>query len=111
MVLGTERESATGIQVPGRMADLSNLPPAYINVGECEVFRDSAVAYASKIWSVGGSCELHVWPGVYHGGMSFEPHVPVSQAAAAAEMEFMRRALGFPKGRSGHARDVGQASL
>jgi acetyl esterase/lipase len=31
------------------------------------VFRDEDVAYASRIWADGGSCELHVWPGGYHG--------------------------------------------
>jgi len=46
MILGAKRDSSTGIQVPGRLADLSNLPPTFINVGECEVFRDSAVAFA-----------------------------------------------------------------
>lgn len=39
-----------------------------------------------------------------------EPHAPVSQAATAAEMDFMQRTLGLNKG-DGHARGVAQASL
>ena len=47
---------------PARAADLSGLPPAFIDVGSAETFRDEDVAYASRIWQAGGSAELHVWP-------------------------------------------------
>jgi|TARA_R110002003_G_scaffold70_3_gene6322 acetyl esterase/lipase len=111
MVLGQDRDAPTELQVPGRAADLSRLPPLFVDVGECEVFRDSAVAYASQIWRSGGSCELHVWPGMYHAGAHVEPEVPVSQAAIAAERNFIELALGFKKNTSGVVRDVLQASL
>jgi acetyl esterase/lipase len=97
MVLGSDRSALTDLQVPGRAKDLTNLPPAFIDVGECDVLRDSAVAYASRLWSHGGSCELHVWPGMYHGGHAFEPEVPVSKSATAAERDFLERVLGFER--------------
>ncbi|GLW11319.1 hypothetical protein Misp01_64470 [Microtetraspora sp. NBRC 13810] len=40
---------------PARAADLSGLPPAFIDVGSAETFRDESVAYASRIWLAGGS--------------------------------------------------------
>jgi acetyl esterase/lipase len=43
------------------------LTPTFIDVGSAEVFHDEDVAYASRIWADGGSCELHVRPGGYHG--------------------------------------------
>lgn len=33
---------------PARAEDLSRLPPAYIEVGSCEPFRDEAVAYTTR---------------------------------------------------------------
>lgn len=93
MVLGQDRgqPDVDEVRSPGRAVDLSNLPPAFIDLGECEVFRDSAVAFASQIWISGGSAELHVFPGLYHGGALFEPHVPVSKAALAAQRDFIQR--------------------
>jgi acetyl esterase/lipase len=97
MVLGPDRggPDVDDIRCPGRATDLSNLPPAFIDVGECEVFRDSAVAYASQIWKCGGTAEMHVWPGQYHGAFMAEPDVPVSRATAATEKSFIQRALGL----------------
>ena len=40
---------------PARATDLAGLPPAYIEAGSAEVFRDEAVALASGIWEAGGS--------------------------------------------------------
>ncbi len=45
---------------PARATDLSGLPPAYIDVGSSETFRDEDVAYADAIWRAGGQAELHV---------------------------------------------------
>lgn len=95
MVLGSARGGphVDEIQCPARATDLSNLPPAFIDVGECEVFRDGAVAYASHIWQSGGTAELHVWPGVYHGAHVLED-APVTRAMVAAEKEYLVRVLG-----------------
>ena len=93
MILDSDKECVDEIRCPGRATNLSGLPSTFIDVGECEVFRDSAVAFASQIWKDGGSAELHVWPGVYHAAMYFEPSVPVSQAQDAALKNFIRRTL------------------
>ncbi|KAH6529995.1 hypothetical protein HBI07_172350 [Parastagonospora nodorum] len=100
LVLGPDRAAPSDIQVPGRAQDLSNLPPAFIDVGECEVFRDSAIAYASRLWANGSSCELHVWPGMYHGGHAFEADVHVSKTANAAQKDFLDRVFVSVKGAS-----------
>src|SRR6202022_2637328 len=46
---------------PARATDLSGLPPACIDVGSVETFRDEGIDYATRIWQAGGSAELHVW--------------------------------------------------
>lgn len=78
---------------PARATDLSGLPPAFIDVGSAETFRDEDVAYASRIWQAGGSAELHVWPGGSHGFAGMVPQAALSQAAVAAQRDWLRRLL------------------
>ncbi|MET9460305.1 alpha/beta hydrolase [Streptomyces canus] len=79
---------------PARAEDLSGLPPAFLDVGSAETFRDEVVAYASRIWQAGGVAELHVWPGGFHGFDGFAPQAALSQAARAAHVKWLRRLLG-----------------
>lgn len=94
-ILGPLRftDDASPYQVPARARDLSGLPPAYVDVGAAEIFRDEAVEYASRIWATGGRAELHVWAGGYHGFAGFSPAAEVSRAAEAARLSFLRRVL------------------
>jgi acetyl esterase/lipase len=78
---------------PARAADLSGLPPAFIDVGSAETFRDEAVTYASRIWQAGGAAELHVWPGGFHGFAGMAPQAAISRAATAAQWDWLRRIL------------------
>ncbi|WP_441248749.1 alpha/beta hydrolase [Kitasatospora sp. McL0602] len=78
---------------PARATDLAGLPPAYIDVGSAETFRDEDVAYANAIWQAGGEAELHVWPGAFHGFDTFAPQAALSQDARAARTRWLRRLL------------------
>ena len=78
---------------PARATDLSGLPPAFIDVGSAETFRDEDVAYATRIWQAGGDAELHVWPGGFHGFTGMVPDAALSQAAMAAQLTWLRRLL------------------
>ncbi|MBC9937188.1 MULTISPECIES: alpha/beta hydrolase [unclassified Leucobacter] len=93
--LGSERGTARvhPHQAPARAGDLSGLPPAFIEVGSAEVFRDETIDYASRLWAAGGQAELHVWSGGYHGFSGFSPDAVVSQAANAARDSWWRRVL------------------
>lgn len=66
--------------------DLSNLPPTFIDVGSSEVFRDENVAYASAMWASVGRCELHVWPGGFHGYDFMAPLAALSVEAKDARL-------------------------
>lgn len=55
------------VVVPGRLTEFAGLAPAYIEVGELDIFRDESIAYATGLMSAGVSCELHVYPGAPHG--------------------------------------------
>ena len=78
---------------PARATDLAGLPPAFIDAGAAEVFRDEAVAYASAIWAAGGDAELHIWAGAFHGFAGAAPEARVSRASAAALDSWLRRTL------------------
>jgi acetyl esterase/lipase len=67
-VLGSERDSpdVPGLAAPARNRDFARLAPAYIEVGEIDIFRDEDVGYAQRLWSAGVSAELHVHPGYPH---------------------------------------------
>lgn len=88
---GTDRVSPYAS--PTRMADLSGLPPAYIEVGSAEVFRDESVDYATRIWAVGGEAELHVWAGGFHSYPDFVPTAAVSRATIEARRSWVARVL------------------
>ncbi|MDA0638784.1 alpha/beta hydrolase [Nonomuraea sp. MCN248] len=79
---------------PARAEDLSGLPPAFIDVGSAETFRDEDVAYASRIWQAGGQAELHVWPGGFHSFDLLVPDAALSVAAKRARVSWLRRLLG-----------------
>lgn len=83
----------SGYAAPARAADLSGLPPAYLDVGSAETFRDETVAYASRIWRAGGDAELHVWPGGFHAFAGFAPGAALSRDARDAPVAWLRRLL------------------
>ena len=88
-----DRGGPSGYTAPARATDLSGLPPAFLDVGSAEVFRDEDVAYASRIWAAGGIAELHVWPGGTHAWEELVPHTPMARAAVAARDGWLRRLL------------------
>lgn len=50
-----------------RAKDLSGLPPAYIAVGELDLFLDEDIEYGQRLMQAGVSTEMHVYPGAIHG--------------------------------------------
>ncbi|MFD7323314.1 alpha/beta hydrolase [Streptomyces sp. NPDC059875] len=50
-----------------RRGDLTGLPPAWIGVGDIDLFHDEDVEYAHRLHDAGVACELHIEPGMYHG--------------------------------------------
>lgn len=58
---------------PARLASFDGLPPAYIEVGDLDIFRDESITYALGLARAGVPIELHVHPGAPHG---FERFVP-----------------------------------
>lgn len=82
---------------PSRATDLSALPPAFVEVGAAEMFRDENIDYASRIWASGGSAELHVWSGGCHGFDMYAPEAEISRAALASRDSWLRRICARPR--------------
>lgn len=61
--------------MPVQRADLHGLPPAYVEVGDADMFYAEDVAYALSLITDHVPTELIVRPGVVHG---FEPLAPSS---------------------------------
>lgn len=95
-----ERRGTSDVSIyasPSRATDLSGLPPAYIDAGEAEPFRDEAIAYAQRLWRDGVSCELHIWKGAFHGFELMCPQVPVSVTACESKLSWVERLLSSGK--------------
>jgi acetyl esterase/lipase len=78
---------------PARAADLSGLPPTFLEVGTTETFRDEVIDYATRIAQAGGEVELHLWPGAFHAFDFWVPGARISQDASEARVRWLRRLL------------------
>ena len=85
---------------PARASDLSGLPPAFLDVGSAETFRDEVVDYAKRLWRAGCAAELHVWPGGFHGFDYFEPAAVLSRHARETRRRWLHRVLRTTEGSS-----------
>ncbi len=76
-----------------RADDLAGLPPAYIPVGDLDLFLDENIEYARRLLAAGVPTELHVYPGGYHGFNGFDPGAEIAQRFNNERDEALRRIL------------------
>jgi acetyl esterase/lipase len=74
---------------PARTTDATGLPPAYIEVGQLDVFRDEDVHYALTLSRAGVPVELHLHPGVPHEYDALAPDADVSRRARADRLRVL----------------------
>lgn len=63
---------------PARATDLSGLPPAFVDVGELDMFRDEDIEFVKRLSEGGVPVEFHLWPGAYHASEVFAPEAALS---------------------------------
>ena len=78
---------------PARRTDLAGLPPAWIGVGDLDVFYDEDVAYAEKLKAAGVPCELVTVPGMYHGADGIVQKASSMRDFRASMVEHLRTYL------------------
>jgi triacylglycerol lipase len=87
------REDVPPTAAPARATDLSGLAPAFLAIGDVDAFLDENLSYACRLSRAGVPAELHVYPGVIHGGFGARPRTPrtaqlLRDVYAALEMAF-----------------------
>ena len=80
---------------PARAEDLSGLPPAYIDVGDLDLFRDEDIVLAQRLSAAGVPVEFHLWTGAYHASELFAPQAALSQRIWATRYAAIRRFAGI----------------
>lgn len=86
-------EGVSPYAAAARAEDLAGLPPAFISTGALDLFLEEDLDYARRLLRAGVPVELHVWPGAFHG-FELLATSAIAQAANAARLESLRRALG-----------------
>jgi acetyl esterase/lipase len=79
-------EDVSPYAAPARADDLSDLPPAYIDVGGLDIFWDEDLTYARRLRAAGVPTEFHLYAGAPHGFEIFAPHTDVARRATADRM-------------------------
>lgn len=78
---------------PARAEDLSGLAPAFIIIGDLDLFVDESFDYAQRLAAAGVPTELHILPGAVHGTQFLLPTAEVSMRWKAIEADALRLAL------------------
>ncbi len=88
-LLGDQRgtDSVSPIAAPARLTEFRGLAPAYLEVGDLDIFRDEDLAYAQRLAAAGVPLELHLHPGAPHG---YERYAPESLLARRAHCDRAR---------------------
>jgi acetyl esterase/lipase len=73
--------------------DLTGLPPTFIDVGTCDLFRDEDIAFAMRLMQAGVPTELHINPGAYHASEVLAPQAALSRRIWECRFDALRRGL------------------
>ena len=87
---GHEHRQVDPSAAPGRLQDAAGLPPAYIEVGQLDVFRDEDIGYALTLSRAGVPVEFHLHPGVPHEYDAIAFGADVSRRAQADRDRVLR---------------------
>ena len=95
MLLDKEPGSAnvTAYEAPARAADLAGVAPAYIWVGQLDLFVEECMDYAARLMAAGVPTELHVEPGIMHGAELVVGDSPVCRRALEERFQRLKSAL------------------
>ncbi|MGB3012616.1 MAG: alpha/beta hydrolase fold domain-containing protein, partial [Mycobacterium sp.] len=87
-LLGGADTDVSPYAAPARAQDLSGLPPAYIDVGDLDLFYEQDVHFADRLAAAGVPTELHVHPGCPH---AFEMLAPMAAVSVRVMADRVRR--------------------
>ncbi|GEE02936.1 hypothetical protein nbrc107696_33820 [Gordonia spumicola] len=86
-------DAVSSYAAPARRADLTGLPPAWIGVGDLDLFHDEDLDYARRLTDAGVPCETVVVPGAFHGFDIFFRTRPVTREFWRSQARALQRAF------------------
>jgi len=90
---GTPGLDASPYASASRATDLSGLPPAFLSVGEQDLFRDECIEYAQRLMSANVPTQFEVYPGMFHAGEIMIPAAKVSQRMQNSYLQVLHDCL------------------
>jgi acetyl esterase len=81
---------------PARATDLSGVAPAFLAIGDVDAYLDTNLRYAAQLSNDGVPVELHVYPGVIHGGFQARPATPRTRQFLRDVYQALRFAFELP---------------
>lgn len=82
---------------PARREDLGGVAPAWVGVGDLDLFHDEDLAYADRLRATGIHCDVEVIPGAFHGFDLVQPGAPVSKEFFRLQAGPLRRVFTPPR--------------
>lgn len=79
--------------VPARRADLRGLAPAWVSVGEIDLFHEEDLEYIRRLREAGVACDLHTIAGAHHAFEQLKPNHPAVRELWLSRMQALARAL------------------
>lgn len=83
----------TEFSSPAALADLADLPPAYVAVGALDELRDEARLYADRLRDSGVPALFRMWPAAPHAFELFAPDATVSRRSTEEIARVIARGL------------------
>ena len=83
--------------VPARREDLAGLPPAWIGIGDADLFLEESAVYRGRLRAAGVSCDWHQAPGGFHGFEGVAPNAAITRAFWDDNYRFLRQILSLPQ--------------
>ena len=91
-LLGADRgDDVSPYAAPARAESLADVAPAYVMVGDLDIFRDEDIAYVARMTSSGVPVEFHLIPGAPHGFDFAAANSEISKRAYADEIRAFRQ--------------------
>jgi acetyl esterase/lipase len=87
------RGADPAVAVPARRKDLAGPAPAWIGVGDFDLFHDEDLAYAERLKAAGVPCEVEVIAGAFHGFDVVLRKTAVARSFFESQCAVLRRAF------------------
>ena len=86
-------KEADAYAAPSRASSLEGLPPAFIDVGELDLFRDENITFVQRLLQAGVATEFHIYPGAYHASENFAPDADLSKMIWNNRIQALKKAF------------------